>query len=259
MTHARTTRSLGTALLVLGLLAAGAVSPALARGEWYDFYEDAIAAIDGGEPRRAIELLEQALSRKAASGYFRTYGNNYMRYAPQFHLGVAWQEAGDCDRALQFFRRSEDAGETEAEPALAVRMHSLRAVCEARIEAEAAPPEPEVVETPPEEPPAAPAPPPIEVDTRALERGLRAYLTGDLDEAIRLFEEVTRDEPRAAQPHALLGAALYGSWLLDGESDEKRLGRARDALSRAAGIDPDLALDPALYPPRVIALYRSLR
>ena len=300
-------------LLAAWLLLAGAVSPALSRGEWYDYYEGALRALQSGEHQRAIELLEDALARKKRSGYFRTYGNNYLRYVPHFYLGVAFHDAGDCERSLESFERSEAVNETEPVPELAARMRSLRTACEARLapperaslpveeaparsaarEAEessagapAVPPSPTAetgtvdqgIETDsgPSEaggstvspaaagtttprPSRTAAPPVIDADPEILESGLRAYLRGDLETAIRTFGDLARTSPQSARLHLLLGMALHSSWVIGGESDESLFERSRRELSEAARLDPRLAPDPALCPPRVVALHRSLR
>jgi tetratricopeptide (TPR) repeat protein len=248
--------------MVVCLVLAAAISPSLGRGTWYDRYEEALAALDGGDSARAVELLEAALAKKKRTGYLRTYGNHYIRYVPQFYLGVAHHDAGDCETALAWFERSEAAGETEPVPELAARLSKLRGDCEAIL----APPPP-VIETRPEpvEIPAEeieesePPPPPVDPRLDPLEGGLRAYLDGDLDEAVRRFEELARITPDSASARLLLGTALYGSWVVGGRTDEKLLTRARRELTAAARLDPDLEPDPRLCPPSVTDLYASLR
>ena len=92
-------RVLVLSFLLLALLA----SPVSAREEWYDHYDNALAALDRGDPAAAIELIRTALERKHRSGYLRTYGNNYIRYVPHFQLGVALHGTGDCEAALLSF------------------------------------------------------------------------------------------------------------------------------------------------------------
>jgi len=248
--------------VLLGLLAATAVSGA--RDEWYDRYEQAVRAIENGRPKRAIELLGAALQRKSRSGYFRTYGNNYLRYAPQFWLGVAYHDLDDCGRALASFARSEEAAETADEPELAARLRALRMACELRL---APRPERRVAESGASVPPTVPKGEPgrsatgsrHEPDPVRLEQGLRAFLDGDLTAAVRAFDELVRQAPESATSHLLLGTALHGQWSAGGEREVELFERSRDELSRAAQLDPRVVPDPALCSPRVVALYRSLR
>ena len=253
-------------MLILGLLLVNAGSPLLARGEWYDHYENALEALEQGEPTRAIDLLQAAVSRRQRTGYFRTYGNNYVRYVPHFYLGVAHHDAGDCEEALRSFERSDAAKETAAVPALESTLRSLRTACEARLQ-----PPPESLPAPPpssaslgpapieEEPEEAPDPPRCAVAQDTLENGLRAYLEGNIDDSVRVFEELVGEAPECARLRLLLGMALHATWVLDNQSNDLLLERSRQQLAEARKLDDGLDLDPALYPPRVVALYRALR
>ncbi len=249
------------------LLLVAAIAPAPARGDWYDYYQDALQAIDRGKHGRAVQLLETALERKKGTGYFRTYGNNYIRYVPRFYLGVAYHGAGDWERALASFDLSEEAGETAAVPSLDTRMRSLRAACESQL----APPPAQPVETSGNAPAASTEPdtakreeprkasPLIHADPRLLERGLGVYLRGDFDTAAGVFGELVESAPRSPRLRLLLGMALHGSWVMGGEKADALIGRSRRELAEAARLDPALVPDPALCPPRVVALFRSLR
>ena len=111
---------------------------------------------------------------------------------------------------------------------------------------------------PPVVPP--PEPPPLaDVDPRLLERGIRAYLEGDVQRAIGVLDGLATGAPRSARVRLLLGMALHGAWSGGGESDAAPLERSRSELAEAARLDPALVPDPALTPPAVVALYRSLR
>ncbi len=261
--------------LVLGLLLVIAGSPLLARGEWYDHYENALEALEQGEPTRAIDLLQAAVSRKKRSGYLRTYGNNYVRYVPHFYLGVAHNDAGDCERALTSFERSDAVKETAAVPALASTLHSLRTACEARLRP---PPEPlpplptdeviadgevgidrTAIETTATSSVPAPTPPRCAVAADTLENGLGAYLEGNIDESVRVFDGLVGEAPECSRLRLLLGMALHAAWVLGGQSDDGLLERSRAELAEARKLDDGLVMDPALYPPRVVALYRTLR
>ncbi len=256
-------------LVLACLVLAGIASPALARGEWYDHYEQGLRALEDGRYEQAVDSLQRAMQRKKRSGYFRTYGNNYLRYVPHFHLGVAYHGMGDCERALASFTRSEDENETAPEPALAARLRSLRQACEERLApappeptltaaADPAPPPASLVEQEPEPEP-EPRAPPVVIDAAGLERGLRAYLAGDLEAAEQAFGDLARGSPGSADVHLLLGMTLHGRWAAGGEADAELLRRSRRALAEAVRLDPGLVPDPALCPPRVVALVRSLR
>ena len=222
------------------LLACAGVGIGAATREWYESYEDALRAIDKGNPRKAVALLGEALERKPRAGMLRAEGNRHIRYTPRFWLGVAYHDLGDCERAVASFDRSQADDETARHPALATRLRTLRRECELRLGPTSAPPQ-------------------RALDPAGLERGLRAYLSGDLASAVRAFDELARAVPDSAAPHLLLGMALHGQWSAEGEVDASLLERARRELGRAAAIDPAAMPDPALCSPEVVAIYHSLR
>ena len=234
-------------VLATFLLVALFVPAVSARDEWYDYYDSALGALRSGDYATAIEMIEAALARKGRSGYLRTYGNNYIRYAPYFQLGVAQHGAGDCEGALASFDGSETRRETADVPELDLRLHELREECEVRLAPPVVDPAPAAVE---KRPP---------IDRRRLERGLAVYLEGDFQAAIALLEALRADHPDSARLRLLLGMALHGAWVAGGETDDAMIEGARAAVARAASLDPTLVPDPALCPPRVAALFRSLR
>ena len=238
-------------VVLLALLA----PTASAREEWYDHYAGALAALERGDHAAAIELIEHALQRKSRSGYLRTYGNNYIRYTPHFQLGVAQQQAGDCEAALASLEQSESRNETKGVPELQGRLQQLRDDCTTRL----APPPLEVTAVTEPPPRVEPQPKRPTIDRAGLERGLGAYLEGDFAGSIRSFEALTVTHPDSARLRLLLGMSFHGAWVVGGETDDALIGRARVELSGAAGLDPGLTPDPALCPPRVAALFRSLR
>lgn len=246
-------RALLPTLLLFALLA----PPVSAREEWYDHYDNALQALDRGDHATAVGLIEAALERKDRSGYLRTYGNNYIRYVPYFQLGVALHGAGDCEAALANFDQSETRGETADVPDLDARMRRLREECEVRL----APPAVEPADTTVAEPARVEKPKPKRppIDRTVLERGLAAYLEGDFEGSIGWFEELTQATPDSARLRLLLGMSLHGAWVTGGETDNDLIERARAELAGATGLDPALMPDPALCPPRVAALFRSLR
>ncbi len=246
-------RALLSTLLLLALLA----PTVSAREEWYDYYDNALAALDSGEYATAVELIEAALKRKDRFGYLRTYGNNYIRYVPYFQLGVALHGAGDCEAALASFDQSETRGETVDVPDLRARLQGLRGECEIRLAPpEVEPADPIVLEPAPVAEPKPKRPP---IDRTLLERALAAYLEGDFAGSIGSFERLTQASPDSARLRLLLGMSLHSAWVTGGETDRGLIERARAELAGAAGLDAALMPDPALCPPRVAALFRSLR
>lgn len=97
-------------------------------------------------------------------------------------------------------------------------------------------------------------------ERKLLFSGLRAYLSGDFDLAIRYFEQIAAAKPTDAEIHILLGSALYSAWALE-SGDEKSLlfVRARSELRAAARLNRSLEPNPRFYSPKIIALYESTR
>lgn len=224
-----------------------------AREEWYDHYQEGLDALAAGRSEEAIAALERALDDKSRSGYLRTYGNNYIHYAPLLHLGLAYHQSGDCPRALEYFDESQVAGEGASDAALAEQRALLRSECEERTRP--APP----VAPPVEIPPASPAVEPLQIDAVKLERGIEAYLDGRFDEAVAHFESLVAAEPRSPRLFLFLGASLHGAWSAGGEGRGPLLDRATAALRSCGDLGGARSADPALFPPRVLALLRSLR
>ena len=234
------------------LLAALLLAPgAWARGEWYDHYERAIRSIEQGDGQQALVWLDRALAAKPRSGYLRTYGNNYIQYAPQFYRGLAWELLDDCTAALRAFEASDADRETAQEAGLAETLRESRERC-SRALAPPAEPQPGMVKPPP-------TAPKLLADPMELRAAFGAYLEGDFDGAVQRFGKLAAESPESARIQLMLGIALHGWWASTGRNDEALLTRARAALARAAVADPDLVPDPALCPPPVVALYRSLR
>lgn len=79
--------------------------------------------------------------------------------------------------------------------------------------------------------PAPPAAEPLRPRTRA-ERGIDAFRSGNIQDAVRLLEEAREEMPRSIRVLTYLGAAYYAA---------KRYADAENALTRALAMRPDLA------------------
>ncbi|RMF73593.1 MAG: hypothetical protein D6738_08365 [Acidobacteria bacterium] len=247
-------------LLAAAVVAAAAAPAVAARGTWYDPYLDGVEALEKGDPARAIELFETALARRPESGYHRTYGTNYIHYAPHAHLALALGALGRCDAALAEIGRARTAGEPEDDPSLAPRLEALAQRCAPAPEPEPAPPEELSAAAigPSGSPPAAPPPAPA-IDRTLLRRGLAAYLAGDLDTATRVFEQAASEAPDSAVAHLLVATVRFARWRADGRRDEALARSVRSALDNARRLDPLLEPPPALCPPELVARWRTLR
>ena len=118
------------------LLAAAAIiliaGPAAA-DPWYEYYANAVQALEQEDWTVAIQQLNAALEKKGDSGArVRSYGMNVVEYFPYLRLGVAYYHLGQFDAALQAF-------ETEARLGAIAESESASAeLAEFRIRAEEA-------------------------------------------------------------------------------------------------------------------------
>lgn len=82
--------------LVIVVLSA---SPASAK-RWYEYYQQAEAAMKNKEWERAITLLNQAIADDPKSGKRKsTYGTRKIDYYPYLKLGIAYLQIGDTEAA----------------------------------------------------------------------------------------------------------------------------------------------------------------
>ncbi|MBI4545585.1 MAG: caspase family protein [Gemmatimonadetes bacterium] len=101
-------------ILLLGLLAGADHVAAGADELWYVYYDRGLRAIERSDWDGAIAALDQALKKnKSSSLKARTYGMRFIRYFPQFYLGVAYYNRGETDKALDHLKREAAAGEVQ--------------------------------------------------------------------------------------------------------------------------------------------------
>jgi hypothetical protein len=96
------------------MLAAAAIiliaGPAAA-DPWYEYYANAVQALEQEDWTAAVQQLNAALEKKGDSGArARSYGMNVVEYFPYFRLGVAYYHLGQFDAALQAFETEARLG-----------------------------------------------------------------------------------------------------------------------------------------------------
>jgi hypothetical protein len=142
---------MATALTALALLAA---SPAIAQ-DWHDAYRAGLATLASGDPARAVEALQRAITLRPEPGRnVLTYGTNVEpRYFPTF----AWpRRASRWASSTRRARRSR--GRLPGRARAADERQALGARLEAAAAARRPPPTPAPTPTP--TPPSTPASPP---------------------------------------------------------------------------------------------------
>ena len=125
MQHRRTIMLAAAAIILIA-------GPAAA-DPWYEYYANAVQALEQEDWTVAVQQLNAALEKKGDSGArARSYGMNVVEYFPYFRLGVAYYHLGQFDAALQAF-------ETEARLGAIAESESASAeLAEFRIRAEEA-------------------------------------------------------------------------------------------------------------------------
>ncbi len=93
----------GFRLILLGLLACAPAAPrAAAQTPWYVSYEKALAAQEEGDWKGSVPLLREAIAaREAPKVKAKTYGLRFVNYLPYFHLGEAYFNLHEKQKAIE--------------------------------------------------------------------------------------------------------------------------------------------------------------
>ena len=120
--------------------------PAWAVRDWHEHYLEARdKLIPAGRCPQALKSLQDAVKLKPGSALnLQTYGLQFVDYVPYYWMGVCHLEAGDDLRALEMFKKEEDArairnnkslyGDLTRKRAEAVSLRDARISREARAE-----------------------------------------------------------------------------------------------------------------------------
>lgn len=98
---------------------------------------------------------------------------------------------------------------------------------------------------------------PPETTEETVERAQQAVEQADFDRLVPLLEQKVTDGTDDARAHLLYGLGLI--YEARDEEDDTLAREADDHLAKALEIDPELDVDPLLYPPRFIARLDSIR
>lgn len=95
-----------TAAILILVIVVGIPSAALAQSaaRWYDAYADGVQAVERGDWATGERLLQQAKAGGPAPGRrVFTYGDTYIRFLPDYYLGVIYLNTGRAAEAEQAF------------------------------------------------------------------------------------------------------------------------------------------------------------
>ena len=290
MARPRTRR---VAAVLIGLL----LAPAVARADYKETYRRGIEAVDRKRWPEVARLMREAIAENAREGErIKLYGLRFEAYLPQFYLGLALVNTGDCEGAVRAFDASETAGAIRGTPRYADLIDGRKA-CASRL-AQAAPPPPSAppqatpgvsaapppstvapakaeesaqaareaaaraaasLPAPPAVSPSAAAEPPG-APPAALLRAARAYFEGRYEEALAMLARPIDVRGRAAaQSHLFRAAARFALFRMGRERDAALRDQAVQDVAACRRADAALRPDPQSFSPAFAEFFRRAR
>lgn len=275
-----------------GIAALGAALM-IASSAWADYkdsYSRGVKAVKSGDWAEVRERMQDAIAdNPTAQTRVRLYGQRWEPYVPQYYLGLAAFNQGDCTTALAQFRSSANAGVIGSLPDLKAEQDRAVAKCDPRVAQQdkpgtgtttqqapdggkTEPPKPPVKPDPPKpeppkpEPPKPdpPKPPPKPVETPLAQRvpaplleAFRNYLAGRYAEAARIDPNAYSDAKAKSQAYLIRAAARQLQAEIEGSAAGLEAARADVRALRA--LNPSLVPDAALFSPRFRSFYSATR
>lgn len=277
-----------------GIAALGAALM-IASSAWADYkdsYSRGMKAAKSGDWAEVRERMQEAIAdNPTAAPRVRLYGQRWEPYVPQYYLGLAAFNQGDCTTALAQFRSAANAGVIGSLPDLKDEQDRAVAKCDTRVAQQDKPgtgtttttqqapggvktepakppvkPDPPKPEPPKPEPPKPdpPKPPPKPVETPLAQRvpaplleAFRNYLAGRYAEAARIDPNAYSDAKAKSQAYLIRAAARQLQAEIEGSAAGLEAARADVRALRA--LNPSLVPDAALFSPRFRSFYSATR
>lgn len=280
-----------------GIAALGAALM-IASSAWADYkdsYSRGLEAAKDGNWAVVRQRMQDAIAdNPTAAPRVRLYGQRWEPYVPQYYLGLAAFNQGDCSTALAQFRSSANAGVIASVPNLKAEQDRAITKCDTRVAQQDKPgtnstttqqapdggrtepakppvkpdpprPEPPKPEPPRPEPPKTDPPkPPKPVETPLAQRvpaplleAFRNYLAGRYAEAARIDPNAYSDAKAKSQAYLVRAAARQLQAEIDGSAAGLEAARADVRALRA--LNPALVPDAALFSPRFRSFYAATR
>jgi hypothetical protein len=277
-----------------GIAALGAALM-IASSAWADYkdsYSRGMKAAKSGDWAEVRERMQEAIAdNPTAAPRVRLYGQRWEPYVPQYYLGLAAFNQGDCTTALAQFRSAANAGVIGSLPDLKDEQDRAVAKCDTRVAQQDKPgtgtttttqqapggvktepakppvkPDPPKPEPPKPEPPKPdpPKPAPKPVETPLAQRvpaplleAFRNYLAGRYAEAARIDPNAYSDAKAKSQAYLIRAAARQLQAEIEGSAAGLEAARADVRALRA--LNPSLVPDAALFSPRFRSFYSATR
>jgi tetratricopeptide (TPR) repeat protein len=110
-------RRVSVVILSAALIVLAVRGSVLAQTPWYVSYEKALSLQDQGDWKGSLQLLRDALAGKDAPKLkARTYGLRFVNYLPYFHLGEAYYNLGEQQKAIENYDLCLKYGEIQQAP-----------------------------------------------------------------------------------------------------------------------------------------------
>jgi len=141
------------------LLVAMAVTPPAVFADYRDSFAEGIKAFDRQNWEDVRRFMSEAIAQQSVEGgRVRIYGTRFRTYIPYFYLGIAHYNLGNCEAALEAWKKSDGQGVIAGESAEYGQMKQLVEDCRSRIVVPKPKPDipipvPKKIETPPPETP----------------------------------------------------------------------------------------------------------
>jgi hypothetical protein len=240
-------------------------------------FKEGVIAFEKKEWAKAEQLMREtiAVNPRESEGTVSIAGSWFETYVPQYFLARALAKQGKCAEALPFFAETERQGVTLSIPDFA-RYVRTRGGCKPSATAEppkkvigeveipfedvprAAKPAPVVVPKPVQTAPKpSPVPAPVvDVESRVrLTAGIRAYLEGQYEVAVRVLDSKRfADRALAAEAALFRAASRDALYRLGGEQDAALRASVETDLRVYRQLKPKRKPDRRIFPPRFIAM-----
>lgn len=274
----------------IAALGAALIIASSAWADYKDSYSRGVKAVKSGDWAEVRQRMQDAIAdNPTAQTRVRLYGQRWEPYVPQYYLGLAAFNQGDCATALAQFRSSANAGVIGSLPELKAEQDRAVAKCDTRVAQQDKPgtgttqqapdggrtepakpppkpdppkPEPPRPEPPKPEPPKPPPPKPVETPLSQrvpapLLEAFRNYLAGRYAEAARIDPNAYSDAKAKSQAYLIRAAARQLQAEIEGSAAGLEAARADVRALRA--LNPSLVPDAALFSPRFRSFYSATR
>ena len=281
--------------LILGVVLLAASLPALA--DYKRSYATGLEAAAAGRWDEVEARMQEALKEEPTpAANVKLYGMRFETYVPQYYLGLAAKNRGNCDAALKYWQQPAVQAIVQADKKLSGPAQSGLKECErlaqnapgptptpppaAPVEPKPTPVEPKPTPTEPKPAPVepkpvqpTPAPPPtpapkpptpapvpeVPAAPTELVAAIDSFLSGRYAQAAQI--DAAKLEPKARYHAFVIRAAarFLQAELQPGDAGKSLLSQAEGDVRGAKQLQPNATPDAVLFPPKFRQFYTATR